>query len=315
MAELTKNLVMRLFNNLTFKKNYSNHVNKVMEDIYEPMGKWGTLLLDGNKGVLNTGYDLSDSDIKADVLEFYGGKDPIWSLLNYVNTNHVAFKIICDAFDTWVKSGRILKKEIENGFKFDVNNPDLDLLEKQWFGRELEFREGNEFEELSRVKSLLDGYGRYLFTPDGKNFFNKIMACLALTTYLGDLGEIITAKKLPALGEVTDILQSKPGEKRDTQRGVDITFKLNGVNKTLQCKVFRNYFFHYDRGEGDYFFGEVGRPMDYRYIDYFSFVDVQNKYIYIFSTRDNKGVIRYRYDFKIKGYIFDELLLKFKGKF
>ena len=285
----------KLFGNYRFKKSYSDFINVLMQKLYQPDGKWGRLLgVEGNYGIVNTNFSLAEALNYVDKDEFtsndmakeirkyyttvYGGSDPKWSLLNYVNTHWTSFMHISNNVNYWISTDQIKNEEIFP-WAFDYMS------------------------ELERFKSILLRSGQYLLKPmDNFKTFHKIMGAIAKSNYIGNLGECRTLWSLNELGNVTDVVKSKPGQKIDTHCGVDIRFKLDGVNKTLQCKSFKTMDFR----EGQYIFSNINSgTYD---VDYFSFVNYRN--IYLFVTQ--KDGLKYRYNLVNQSYIFDQRLLKYK---
>jgi len=273
----------KLFAIRKFRQDYSDFINGLLRRLYQTGGNWGKLIQDGNYGVINTDYDLTKAPMNKEVRDFYASiynnTDPKWSLLNYVNTNWSSFMHIVNTINYWIHTGQIKNED------------------------PLTFQ-NNYFEELDRLKSILARYGEFIFFPSEKlTCFYKIMGAIATTTYYGNLGENITLKSLSRLGKISDVIQSEPGQLNDMYKGIDISFKLNGVKKTLQCKSFNNWMFTDER----YVFLNISNPGWYN-VDYFSFVSRGKGLLFVFDTRKN-GVV---YQEKIGSYIFDKDLLKYK---
>ena len=285
----------KLFGNIRFKQSYSNHINTLMQRLYQPGGNWGRLLgVEGNRGVINTNYPLNKAFIYLErsgeplideIKEFYTDihdlTDPKWSLLNYVNTHWTSFMHIVNTINYWISTG-----QIKNQLPFTFDN--------------------DYFNELDRLKTILNNQGQYIFMPhDNLNCFHKIMGAIARSTYIGNLGENKTLESLTELGNVSDVIKSRPGERVDTHGGVDIRFKLNGMNKTLQCKSFTRMF----ERDGEYVFSDISNSGYYN-VDFFSFVN--RREIYVFDTA-NDG-LKYKFNDRTQSYIFDRSLLKYKIK-
>lgn len=275
--------IKSLFAIHSFKRDYSNFINDILQKLYQKEQKWSKLLGDGNYGVIDTDYDLTKAPMNDEVRKFFvkvhNNKDPKWSLLNYVNTHYTAFSEIADTLNYWIS-----KDFIKNQQSLDFNKDYFDNLEK--------------------MKYLLTRTDKYIFFPQEKlSIFYKIMGAIATTTYYGNKGECITLEHLSKFGDITDVIKSEPGQRIDTHQGVDIRFKLNGVPKTLQCKSFRDF----EYVDGLYIFRNISNPGWYN-VDYFSFVN--REMLYIFDTR--KGDLRYKQHLAV--YIFDEKLLKNKVK-
>ena len=273
----------KLFGNLRFKRNYSNYINGLMQRLYQPIGMWGKLLHDGNPGVIDTNYSLDKARMSKEIREFYSlvhdNTDPKWSLLNYVNTHWTSFMHVLNTINYWISTGQIKNEDL---FTFKQNH----------------------MEELERLKSILNRVGQYIFMPHDKiNCFYKIMGAIATSTYIGNLGESITLETLTNLGDISDVVKSTPGQRIDTHGGVDISFKLNGIKKTLQCKSFSIMNFR----DGQYVFNNIGSPLDYK-VDYFSFVNRGN--VYVFDTQ--REGLKFTYDRRTQSYIFDQKLLRYK---
>lgn len=273
-----------LFANHRFKKAYSDYIIGLLRRLYQPLNMWGKLLGDeGNYGVINTDISLDKAPMSVQVREFYkrvhDNKDPKWSLLNYVNTHWTSFMIIVNVVNYWIDTNQI-KNEDYFTFKDDP------------------------LKELDRLKVILNKTGEYLFMPQQnlKSFW-KIMSAIATSTYIGNIGESLTLDSLSNLGKISDVIKSKPGMKIDILEGVDLQFKLNGVKKTLQCKVF----YDMKHVNGYYYFNNISNPKMYD-VDYFSFVSKKN--VYVFLTREKNLV--YRFKENTRTYIFDEKLLKYK---
>lgn len=278
-----KRKIAELFANKTFRRSYSDFINDLLRKLYQEENKWGKILGDGNYGVINTNYSLAKAPMDKEVRDFYlkvhNNTDPMWSLLNYVNTHWSSFAEIVDSLNYFIYKGYIKNQKF-----LDFNS--------------------NYFDNLDNMKYLLTKTGKYIFFPNDKlTIFYRIMGSIATTTYFGNKGECLTLETLSNLGEITDVIKSNPGQRIDTHQGVDIRFKLNGENKTLQCKSF----FDYELVDGLYIFRKISNPGWYN-VDYFSFVNSKLGMIYVFDTKNNGT--RYKEDRGV--YIFDESLLKYK---
>jgi len=273
----------KLFAIEKFRRSYSDHINFLMRRLYQNEGKWGKLLSDGNYGVINTNVSLEKAPMSKEIREFYtsvySNMDPKWSLLNYVNTHYTSFMHVINVVNYWISTDQIKNEQI---FTFQTNY----------------------FEELERFKVILNKYGKYIFMPEKDlRVFWKIMGAIATSTYIGNLSESLTLGTLSELGNITDVIKSKPGQRVDTQGGVDISFKLNGVNKKLQCKTYRKMFQTGDK----YIFSNISNPGEYR-VDYFSFTNRQD--LYVFDAQNNG--LRYNLNRDTQSYTFDKELLKYK---
>jgi len=274
----------KLFGNPRFKRSYSDYINGLMQKLYQPEGKWGRLLgIEGNYGVIDTDYPLAKAPMSKEIREFYlsvhDNIDPKWSLLNYVNTHWTSFMHVVNTINYWISTDQV-KNEDPFTFKND------------------------HMRELDRLKSVLNRTGQFIFMPqENLNVFWKIMGAIATSTYIGNLGECMTLESLTNLGDVSEVVKSKPGQRVDTHGGVDISFKLDGIKKTLQCKSFTNA----ELRDGQYIFSNISNSGYYN-VDFFSFVNRRN--VYVFDTRKN-GLV-YRYNEGSQSYIFDQRLLKYK---
>ncbi len=274
----------KLFGNPRFKRSYSDYINGLMQRLYQKEGNWGRLLgIEGNYGIINTNYSLAKAPMSKEIREFYltvhDDIDPKWSLLNYVNTHWTSFMHVVNTINYWISTNQV-KNEEPFTFKND------------------------HMKELDRLKSVLNRTGQFIFMPqENLNVFWKIMGAIATSTYIGNLGECMTLESLTNLGDVSDVIKSKPGQRVDTHGGVDISFKLDGVNKTLQCKSFTSA----ELRDGQYIFSNISNSGYYN-VDFFSFVNRRN--VYVFDTRKN-GLV-YRYNEGSQSYIFDQRLLKYK---
>jgi hypothetical protein len=282
-----------LFTIESFKKEYSNFINGLMPKLYTG-DNWKKLAFDCNHGIVNTNYPMNKAfeylersrpgnklvaEVKAFYAKVYQMKDPIWSLLNYVNTHFTVFRIIVDELNDYVAKG---------GFKD--------------FKTKLDFTK-NPFEELKTMKLMLETRASQKIFLPVKEIFYKIMGEIAMTTYIGDYAENKMLEHMTEFGNITDIIKSRPGQRIDTHRGIDIRFKLNGIPKTIQCK---SYVRCVMEGQ-DYTFSNISNPGDYR-VDYFAFVN--RSLIFVFSA--NKGGVAY--DRKGSTYKFDKSLYEFMVK-
>jgi hypothetical protein len=274
----------KLFGNHRFKRSYSDFINGLMQRLYQPEGKWGRLLgAAGNYGIIDTNISLAKAPMNDEIRDFYADVydniDPKWSLLNYVNTHWTSFMHVMNTVNYWIDTKQIKNEDI---FTFD----------------------SDYIRELDRLKPILNRTGQFIFMPDHNlNVFWKIMGAIAKSTYIGNLGENKTLESLAHLGDITDVVKSQPGLRVDTHGGVDMSFKLDGIKKTLQCKSFTNVNFT----SGQFIFKDISNPGWYN-VDYFSFVNRRN--IYVFDTR-SEGLV-YRYNDATQSYIFDQRLLKYK---
>jgi hypothetical protein len=270
--------------NYRFKRSYSDFINGIMRRIFQPIGYWGKLLgAEGNYGVINTHTPLNKATMNDKIREFYikvhDHTDPKWSLLNYVNTHYTAFVIIIDFMNELIDKNKIQNEDYFT-FKDDI------------------------YDELERLKPYISKYGKYIFLAEyNLGVFWDIMGAIATTTYIGNRGENKTLETLAELGDITDIIKSRPGERIDTHGGVDLRFKLNGIRKTLQCKTFTNVKFE----NGQFIFKSISNPSDYD-VDFFSFVSSDT--IYVFDTKKNG--LRYKFNEYSISYTFDQTLLRYK---
>lgn len=273
----------KLFANTRFKKSYSDFINGLMTRLYKPTGNWGRLLgTEGDYGIINTDIPLDkapmDDDIRRFYVAVYDNKDPKWSLLNYVNTNIYSFMHVVNTVNYWIDTKQIKDQDYFT-FKTDY------------------------YVELERLKVILNKTGEFIFMPNHNlNVFWRIMGAIARTTYLGNLAESKTLETLSHLGDVSDVMKSKPGQRIDTHGGVDLSFKLNGIKKVLQCKMYNKV----DYIDEQYIF-YISAGGWYN-VDYFSFVN--NKNVYVFETKNNE--LTYRYREATQSYMFDKSLLKYK---
>lgn len=287
-----KRKIYNLFTIKRFKQNYSDFINNLMWRLYQN-GHWNKLLGDGNYGIVNTEYSLEklkyskDANLDKEIREYYvkvhDNKDPMWSLLNYVNTHWTSFAEIVDTLNYF----------IIKGYK---NNNEKVLLNF----------DNDYFENLERVKYLMIKYAYDIFFPhDNLTIFYRIMSAIAKSTYIGNKGECLTMKYLSNIGEISDVIKSEPGQRIDTHKGVDVKFKLNGVKKTLQCKSFTDH----EVVDNVHVFRNISNPGWYN-VDYFSFVNSKNGHIFVFDTTKN-GL---KYTENRGAYVFDKDLLEFEIK-
>lgn len=276
----------KLFGNHRFKKSYSDYINGLMMKIYQPEGNWGRLLgTEGNYGVINTNIPLNmapmENRIKKFYDEIYDNTDPKWSLLNYVNTHWTSFMYIVNSINYWIST-----KQVENNNYLTFSN--------------------NIYGDLDDMKKILNTTGEFIFKPKyNLNIFWKIMGAIATSTYIGNLGESLTLESLSLLGDVSDVIKSQPGMRLDTHGGIDISFKLNGIPKTIQCKSFTKMY----RNEDEYVFPNISNSSWYN-VDFFSFVN-KNR-IFVFSTRRD-GIV-YQFNRINQSYSFNERLLEYELK-
>ena len=274
----------KLFGIYRFKKSYSDYINGLMQKLYQNERKWGNPLgLAGNYGIINTDISLAKAPMSNEIRDFYAtvydNTDPKWSLLNYVNTHWTCFMHIINVVNYWISKGQVKNQDY---FTFDTDI----------------------FNELERLKTILNKTAQHILMPDSNlSTFWKIMGALATSTYIGNLGENKTLESLAHLGYVTDVIKSQPGLRIDTHGGVDISFKLDGVKKTLQCKSFTNV----DYRDGQYIFSNISNSSWYN-VDFFSFVNKRN--IYVFDTKADG--LKYSFHAGSQSYVFDKRLLKYK---
>jgi hypothetical protein len=278
----------KLFIIRKFKEDYVNFINDLMRKLYQPLNQWGKILGDGNYGVINTNYSLEKvtydhtpeeliPEIKEFYINVYDNIDPKWSLLNYVNSHWTSFMYILNVINYWIETGQLKNQDI---FTF----------------------KDNYFEELERLKSVLTHTGKYIFFPS--QCFYRILGAIETSIYRGNRGENITLQYLSELGEISDVVKSEPSASIDTFGGVDISFKLNGINKTLQCKSFNRW----DNRDGKFIFYDISNPARNYRVDYLSFVSNTKKLLFIFDTRNTET----QYREKNATFYMDDCLLKTK---
>jgi hypothetical protein len=193
-------------------------------------------------------------------------EDTEYSFLNYVNTNYSAFAIIVN----WVN------KIIVNSSK---NNRII-------ASRQLNFNEDrtNWEDEMELTLILIDKYKHYIFLPE-TDAYKNLKRVVGSTIKRGYTSEEKMKKfikiKFPY---ATNFVTGGHGEEEDMQKGIDLTFTLNGKTVTTQHKRCRNV----DEKEYFYFINGVGGIKEYD-IDCLSFEDKDGN-LFLFKNRDTKIV-------------------------
>lgn len=232
-------------------------------------------------GVVDTGYDIPDS-YNHEAFEFYGGKDPYWSFLNYVNTNQRSFNILLKAYN-------------------EAMNKENRLLEI------------NSLNDIEKLNNFIAENGDELFKPSYgifRDVLDNMISAISRTRYIGDKAEEIAGNILSDIYNMTGVDKSVPGDMRDAFYGVDLTFEFKGETKKVQCKNFRNEKYKFENGK--HIFDE-SVVTDYKNIDFFIFINTYVKKYYIFRSRlRSTGE---RFEINSNKYIFNESLRVDDGKY
>jgi len=234
------------------KINLDRYIRKILEDVYTPKGKWVNGIQQG--GVFNTEHKLDNGP----------NKDNGRSLLNKLNTHYTAQSLLVNWINEEIINGNI------RGFT------QIDFYLSSW---------NNEIQKLFKI---LDIYKTVIF-DNNSEILPKLLKAIKSTSDIGDTAEKITVKKLMDKG-ITDIKQSKFGDKDDMLKGIDIRFSYkNHRNQTIQTKSYPKM-----EETDDHYIFYIKNIKPYK-VDYFTFY---NKYkgFYMFSNSDTieygKGQIK-----------------------
>jgi len=228
-------------------------------------------------GVVDTGYDLPSGTRSYD---FYNGKDPYWSFLNYVNTNMRSFAVIMKHYN-----------EMNDEKIYNVDTAD----------------------KVTKVNNFINEYAEEIFKPSDGVFRDclwDILGKISTTRFYGDYAEEIAARLLTEKYNMENVDKSVPGDKRDAFYGVDITFDFKGKNQTAQCKIYNNTGLKLENG-GYLFSGPA--ITNYKNIDYFIFVNMNMRHFYIFRTISK--ATGDRIEINENGYFFKESLKVDDGRY
>jgi hypothetical protein len=247
--EVTPIQVKRWLSNPNFKKKHIKNIENILRSIYKPRGHWKKYKF---WGVMDLPWEHES-----------------WSILNKINTNYNALSIMINEINRALREG-------------NSDIPLFDFSDKRDGTREFykEYDRMMEFVEKNKEKIFLK-----LDDNGGSQTINKMINQIQWNTKIGNQTEELVAKYIPYIyPNSTDIkVPEGGGQIKDMSGGIDITFNLDGQEKTVQVKRCKNIV----RAGGEYKI--IGTSLSKHYnVDYFACATT--KYLYFFEY--NKEFIK-----------------------
>ena len=237
--------------NKPFKKLHIERIGIILKNVYNPLGYWKKYQ---KWGVMDLPWE-----------------EERWSIFNKINTNYSSLTLLINGVNNAIVEGN------KNIPLFDFKN--------------VIFGSKEFYDEYVRFINFLTKNQRVIFLKldenSGSKIINSIVNRIRRTTKLGDEAEELVIRRLYKVfkgDSVSNIRTiSGSGKKQDMIGGVDISFKLNGDNKTIQVKKGHSIL---KTSSNDYII--IGVPISSHYnVDYISFV-INNK-IHLFEY-DKNGI-------------------------
>lgn len=237
--------------NKSFKKLHIERIGIILKNVYNPLGYWKKYQY---WGVMDLPWE-----------------EERWSILNKINTNYRSLALLINGVNNAIVEGN------KNIPLFDFKN--------------VIFGSKEFYDEYVRFINFLTKNQRVIFLKldenSGSKIINSIVNRIRRTTKLGDKAEELVIRRLYKVfkgDSVSNIrMISGSGKKQDMIGGVDISFKLNGDNKTIQVKKGHSIL---KTSSNDYIIIGVSISSHYN-VDYISFV-INNK-IHLFEY-DKNGI-------------------------
>jgi len=261
---MKENLVS--YNGLFIKNNYNkllrikiNNINlqsflkEILREVY--IKKWKSSTNKVLSGVYDTGYDL---DVRGR------------SLLNWVNSSYMVLPLILN----W------LNKEILSKTKNPLSS--ISLGDKY---TQIDFYLSDWTYEMNKLFKIIYDY-KYVIFNKNSDILNSILLQISSNHKIGDKAEQITINELVKKGiNRNNIRQSKPGEKKDANLGIDIEFIHNNKKYTIQTKSYSTI----KKNNNNYIITGISKSKRYKNINLFSFYNP--KYGFYLFDNDPKITI------------------------
>lgn len=199
--KVSSNQTKTWLSNPIFKKKHISLIGSILRNVYKPLGFWKK----------HNFWGVMD-------LPWEGG----WSVLNKINTNYSALSIMINEINRALTQG---------GSKIKPFN---------FSGKQVGTSEF--YEEYERLMVFVDKNKTKIFSKvseeGGSQVINKMVKLIRGTTRAGDNAEKLTVNILPQIfNSATNIkMPDGYGESADMLGGIDLTFDIGGIQKTVQVK-------------------------------------------------------------------------------
>jgi hypothetical protein len=244
----TSNQVKRWLSNKNFKKQHVDNFKYMLKSIYEPLGYWGTI---GKlEGIINLPWE-----------------EKSWSILNKLNTNFTMLSYLINEVNRIV----VDKKKT---LPFDFRDKKDGTYE---FYREYE----RFFKFISKYKKE---FFLKLSENDGSELINNLIGVIKKTSGSGEWVEKMVKRYIPFVFPAAENIERQDEEENmenDMLGGIDVSFNINGAQKSVQVKKVKGVFKKGDK----YDISGTNLAKHYN-IDYL--VCVSENYIHFFNYNADK---------------------------
>jgi hypothetical protein len=193
-----------------------------------------------------------------------------YSMMNYLNSHYTSFAKIVNYINEMIVSS--------------ASNGKLIATRQLVFKRD----RSNWVEEMSNTIKLIDKFKEKIMIKNDNGLFDTIINAIKGTTDRGYESENDMLKFIKELyPTATDFEMGGNGNKDDMIKGIDIKFKLNGVEKTVQQKKCE----FVDTGRLFYFVNGVNSMKSYS-VDYLGFQDKKGQ-LYLFRNNSSIRIEEY----------------------
>jgi len=218
LLKITNNQAKIWLSDETFKQKHVKKINKMLRDVYKPLGYWKKYQL---WGVMDLPWEVEDKSGNLFA-------DKKWSLLNKINTNFGCLAIMVN---------EINRALVEGNSKI----PLFDFRNKKFGTKEF-------YDEYDRMMEFVDKNKEKIFLKlteeGGSKIINKMVNRIKASTRVGNKAEGLVSRYIKYIfpGAKRIEIPKGDGERQDMIDGSDITFYLNGSKKTVQVKRSKGIF-------------------------------------------------------------------------
>lgn len=238
-----------------FKTNNIINFNKILKDVYEPVGHWGE----------KNPYKKENKKITGVV--GLPWEEERWSSLNRINTNFKSLSILINKINEVI----INYSKITEPFDFKNNE----------FGTEEFNKEYQRF--INYLYTHRDRIFLKLTKQTGSETLNSIINTIKGTMKVGEESEKITIDNIKRIFDDIQWTQKvgESGERADMIEGVDVRFKREGKpEETIQVKTISMV----EEYEDEYHLIGVGMNKHYN-VDYIGLVVKQELYLFEYDSQ------------------------------
>jgi hypothetical protein len=241
--------------NSYFKTNNIINFNKILKDVYKPVGHWGEKNPEKKENKAITG-------VVGLIWE-----EERWSVLNRINTNFKSLSVLINKINEVI----INYSKITKPFDFKNNE----------FGTEEFNKEYQRF--INYLYTHRDRIFLKLTKETGSETLNSVINTIKGTMKVGDKSEKITFDNIKKIFDDIQWIQKVggSGERVDMIEGVDIRFKREGKpEQTIQVKTISMV------EEYDNEYHLIGVGMDNHYnVDYLALVVKEDLYLFEYDSQ------------------------------